>query len=141
MSRQRTNELTGDSDCVPDSPSNINKICVILGSLLNVTSTPAVRLMPLSLNNGLPASVLRFGSTDDDKVDFPYHIDSYAAMNTANILLHWWVITTYLDIMHSYEQFDDSFPFNPLELDYVVPNTASNLVYNKLTAVVTYKIR
>ena len=57
------------------------------------------------------------------------------------MLLHWLIIITYPDIVHSYEQFNDSFPFNPLELDCTVPNAASNLACNKLTDVVTYKTR
>ena len=77
MTQQRNNESTGDSNYVTDSPSKRNKICVMLGSLLNVTSTPILRPMPLSLDNGLPAAVLRFGSTDDNKVALSCHIDSH----------------------------------------------------------------
>ena len=94
--------------------------------------------MPLSLDNGLPAAVLQFGTNDMDSIEFSCHFDSCAAMNTANLLLHQWIMTTYPHIVHSYEQFDDNVPFQPIELDCAIPNAESKQNCNRLTAVVTY---
>ena len=69
--------------------------------------------MTVSLDNALPAAVIRFGSLDDTEVVFLCHLDSYAAINTANSLLHMWSMTTYPDIVLSYERFDDDQPFKP----------------------------
>ena len=94
--------------------------------------------MPLSLNNGLPAAVLQFGKNKDNDVDFSCHFDSCAAMNTANLLLHQWIMTSYPHIVDSYEQFDDNVSFQPIELDCAIPNAESKQNCNRLTAVVTY---
>ena len=97
--------------------------------------------MPLSLDNDLPAAVFSFGTSIDNEVEFSCHMDSCAAMNTANLLLHQWIMTTYPDIVDSYEHFNDDNPFQPIELDCAVPNSDSKQNRNKLTAVVTYKTR
>ena len=70
MSMQYTNQSNDDSDYVPDSPSKRRIVCVMLGYFLNVASTPAVRAIPLSLDNSLSATVFRFGSTYDNDVFF-----------------------------------------------------------------------
>ena len=67
--------------------------------------------MPLSLDNGIPAEVLQFVTDYNDDVEFSCHIDSCAAMNTANLLLHQWIMTSYPHIVDSYEKFDDNVPF------------------------------
>ena len=97
--------------------------------------------MPLSLDNDLPSTVLRFGSSDDNEISFSCHLDSCAAMNTGNTLLHMWIMTNYPDIVDSYEQFDDSDAFLPITLDCAIPATAAEKDAGKLTAVVTYKTR
>ena len=70
--------------------------------------------MPLSLDDVLPAAIIRFGSSDDNKVSFSYHLDNRAAMNTANSLLHMWIMITYPEIVLSYERFDDDQSFEPI---------------------------
>ena len=97
--------------------------------------------MPLSLDNGLPAAILQFGTTDDNEIEFACHFDSCAAMNTANLLLHQWIITSFPQIVHKYEHFNDELPFQPIELDCAIPNADSKKDCNRLTAVVSYKTR
>ena len=97
--------------------------------------------MPLVLDNCLPAVILQFGNDDDNEIPFTCHLDSCAAINTANLLLHQWTITTYPSIVISYEQFDDTDAFFPLALDCAVPSADADMVANKSTAVVTYKTR
>ena len=62
-------------------------------------------------------------------------------MNTANLTLHQWIMTTYPAIVDSYEQFDDATPFQPIGLDCAVPSADTNAIGNQLTAVVMYKTR
>jgi len=72
--------------------------------------------MPLDLDNGLPAIELRFVSNESSGTCFLCHVDSCSAMNTGNLLVHEWIMTTYPKIVCSYEQFDDENPLEPLQL-------------------------
>ena len=107
------------------------------GTLLNDVSSLTCRNMPLSLDDDLPAVVLRFGTSSDNEVPFACHLDTCAAMNTGSLHLHQWIITNNMHIVDSYEQYDNDNPFNPITLDYAVPSSDSDKVANKLTAVVT----
>ena len=111
------------------------------GSMLNTTAVPLLRHMSLSLDNGLPADVICFGTTDADEVPLSCHIDRCAAMNTGNLLLHMWIIRTYHEIVMKYEQCDDSNPFQPITLDCVILSLEEERASGKLSAVVTYKTR
>ena len=97
--------------------------------------------MPLSIDNDLPLTVLRFGSSDENEVAFSVHYDSYAAMNTANEILHIWIMTTYSEIVTGYEQYDDANAFQPITLDCTVPASTVKKEAGKLLSVVTYKKR
>ena len=95
--------------------------------------------MPLSLDNVLPAAVIRFESSDENEVVFSCHLDSYTAINTAKSLLRMWIMTTYSDIVLSYKQFDDE--FEPIQLDCDVPSLLADKEASKLTDIVTYMTR
>ena len=88
-----------------DDGSQRARILVLCGLMLTTTPLANIWQMPLSLDNCLPAAVLRFGSDAEDEVAFPCHLDSCAAMNTGSLTLHQWIITTYPAIVDSYEQF------------------------------------
>ena len=122
-----------------DDGSQRSHIMVVIGSLLATSPSENLRKMPLSLDNNLPAAVLRFGNNAEDEVAFTCHLDSCAAMNTANLTLHQWIMTTYPAIVDSYEQFDDVTPFQPIGLDCDVPSVDTNAIANQLTAVAAYK--
>ena len=97
-----------------------------------------LRHMPLDLDNGLPAIEVRFGSNTNDETCFLCHVDSCAAMNTGNLLMHEWIMTTYPGIVCSYEKFDDENPFEPLSLACAVSIEDLTATYGQLTSVVTY---
>lgn len=97
--------------------------------------------MPLSVDNGLPSTVLRFGSSDENEISFAVHCDSCAAMNTANELLHVWIMTTYLEIVQKYERYDDVAAFQPIILDCAIPTSDAEKSKGKLSSVFTYKTR
>ena len=124
-----------------DEPLKKQRLFVLSGTILNTTTTSDLRPMPLSLDNSLPAAIFRFGTSAENEIPFPCHLDSCAAMNTGNLTLHQWIMTTYPEIVHSYEQFDDAKPFAPISLACAVPSSESDMTSNKLTSVVTYKTR
>lgn len=97
------------------------------------------RQMALSLDNNLPSTVLRFGSNDENEVAFSVHYDRYASMNTANELLHIWIITLYPEIVVSYELYDDANSFHTITLDCDVSTSNSLKEVENLIAVIVYK--
>ena len=62
-------------------------------------------------------------------------------MNTGSLLLHMWIITTYPDIVLSYEQYNDANSFQPITLDCAIPASEVEKESGKLSAVITYKTR
>ena len=100
-----------------------------------------LRPMSLYVYKGLPAVVITFGSSDDNKNPFYCHLDSYAVMNTCNLLLHMWIITTYPAMLLSCEQYDDVSPFQPITLDYAISAYEAEKNTGKLSDIVTYKTR
>ena len=124
-----------------DTPSKKARMFTLSGSLLNIASADGIRPMPLALDNGLPAAVLRFGTSSEDEIPFSCHLDSCAAMNTGSLHLHQWVCTQHPHLVANYEQFDDKKPFRPITLDCAVPQSEAEKTTGKLTAVITYKTR
>jgi hypothetical protein len=55
---------------------------------------------------------------------------------------HQWVITTYPNLVHPYEQFDDSSPFEAIKIVGVIkyPANFEEETHGKLTAVVRYDL-
>ena len=97
--------------------------------------------MPLSLDNGLPSVTLRFGTSDNDEILFSCHLDTCAAMNTGNMLLHMWLMTKFPQIVVSFERCNDPTPFQPISLDCAIPLPDRDACMNRLTAVVVYRTR
>ena len=84
---------------------------------------PDLQYMTLSLDNELPAAVFYSGTLMDNEIPFSCHLDSCGAMNTGSLTLHQWISTTYLHIVHSYEQYDDSQPYVPISLACAIPSS------------------
>ena len=98
--------------------------------------------MSLPISDGLPAIEIRFGTSDNDEVPCSIHLDTCASINTGNLLLHQWLITTHPKIVHRYEQFDNTNPFQPIHLlGAINTDDLTDFDHGKLTAVVTYKTR
>lgn len=106
-----------------DTPSKRARMFTLNGTLLNVGSSPNLRAMPLSLDNGLSAAVLRFGTSSEDEIPFSCHLDSCAAMNAGSLHLHQWIMMKYAHLVEKYEQFDDENPFRPITFNYAVPQS------------------
>lgn len=89
---------------------------VLTGTLLNTTIIPALQQIPLSLDNDLPCTVFRFGSTTDNGIPFSCHFDICATTKTGNVLLRTWIITKNPRVVEIYDQFDDTNPFQLITL-------------------------
>ena len=63
-------------------------------------------------------------------------------MNTGNLLVNQWLMTKYPEIVHSYEQFDDSNPFETIMLEGALNvELAKYFEAGKLTDTMTYITR
>ena len=68
-----------------------------------------VRPMPPDIDNVLPGILLEIIQTSSSiSPNFLAHIDTCASMNTGNLLLHQWIITTYPECVAEYTHFDDN---------------------------------
>ena len=114
---------------------------MLQAQLLSTMINNGVRQIPLKISNDLPVIEIQFGKNDQNETSFLCHVDSCAGMNTGNLRLHQWIITTYPSIVKSYEVYNDDNAFNPLTLDFAVPTESSSATSNQLTSVVTYFTR
>lgn len=125
-----------------DEPSDKRgRLCVVSAAIFisKLAQERALRQMPLDLDNGLPGVLLRLGLAEGENVCFMCHVDSCAAMNTGNLLLHQYVITQHPHLVAEYVQYDDSHPFEPIQLQCAVDDaTRSSTEHGRLTAIVRY---
>ena len=84
-----------DSLIKRDDNTKRMRLFVTLGSTYNTSIHPTLRQMSLSLDNNIPLTVLRFSTSDINKIVFSCHLDRCAAMNTWNSLLHMLIMTEY----------------------------------------------
>ena len=99
--------------------------------------------MPLETDSRLPAIVFRLGTCDESEVPVTFNLDTCAGMNVGNLLVHQYLITKFPDCVHSYEEYNDENPFNPIALEGVTADTSDKEEFEngKLTAVVRYHTR
>ena len=95
--------------------------------------------MPLDVKNGLPGFELWFGTNPSNKCCFIFHLNTCVAMNTGNLTVHKWLMTTYLELVAEYIQFDNQHPFEPLQLHCAVEDLAvMESIHGNLKAIVLY---
>ena len=76
-----------------DTRRQRNRLWIFSASIL-VNATAAITPpMLLDVDNGLPGIELWFGTQADHEVGFICHMDTCAAMNTGNLLVHKWLMT------------------------------------------------
>ena len=85
--------------------------------LLEINCTASIQAIPLAVSNGSPAAEFQLRDSNEIKVTCRFNLDSCAIMDTGNLLLHQWLMTKYPEIVHCYEQFEDSNPFEPIMLE------------------------
>ena len=70
---------------------------------------------------------------------FPSLVESCAAKNIENIEIHQWIITKFPEIFAEYIKYDDTNPFQPLQLQVAIHDFDATYAYTgKLTALVRY---
>jgi hypothetical protein len=101
-----------------------------------------VKPFPIRIDNLMPAITLDLGVPPDPSVSLVCLYDTCAAVCSGNLLFHQWVITTFPELVHSYEQFDDSNPFEAIKLVGALKDPAEFDVasHGQLTAVVRYHL-
>jgi hypothetical protein len=108
----------------------------------SATTGPRLAPFPIRINNLMPAITVNLGHSLDAAVSLVCLYDTCAAVCSGNLLFHQWVITTYPDLVHSFEQFDDANPFEPIKLVGAITNPADfdAAAHGQLTAVVRYHL-
>ena len=96
--------------------------------------------MPLYLYNGLPGIVLRIRKTNnDDNISLLAHVDTCAAMNTGNLLLHKYIMIKHPSLFSEFVQYDNADPFDPIILQCAVADLVkAENDHGKITYVVCY---
>ena len=64
--------------------------------------------MPLDVDNVLPGIEIWFGTDPANEISFIHHMDTCAAMNTGNLLVHKWLMTQNPELVAEYIQFNDA---------------------------------
>ena len=112
---------------------------------MQILTTPASNItppMPLDVDNGLPGVEMWFGRNKSSEGGMFCHLDSCAVINTGNLHVHKWLITTYLHLVIEYIQYDDTNPFQPFKLACVVrDHEMIDSMHGKLTTIVRYWLR
>ena len=117
---------------------DVNKktsLYIYTAHLLDTPSHVPVRQMPLDLDNGLPGVVPWIEKTNnDDNISLLAHVDTCAAMNTGNLLLHKYIMIKHPSLFSEFVQYDNADPFDPIILQCAVANLVKTENYHgKLT--------
>jgi hypothetical protein len=108
----------------------------------SATTNPGLAPFPIHINNLMPAITVDLGHSLDAAVSLVCLYDTCAAVCSGNFLFHQWVITTYPDLVLSFEQFNDANPFEPIKLVGAIKNPADfdAAAHGQLTTVVCYHL-
>jgi len=99
--------------------------------------------MLIPVNNSLPTIYLALGqNASDTAVNLGCLFDSCTAVSSGYKLFHWYLVSKYPDIVHSYEECNSSSnPFQPIKLASAVKDTAASNgkdILGELSAVICY---
>ena len=97
--------------------------------------------MPIDIDNRLPGISLRLGTSNANEISILCHVDTCAAMCTGNLKVHKWIMTAFPETVMDYVEFDDTEPFNPVQLSCAIEQGNIAPDSGKLTAVVRYWTR
>ena len=98
--------------------------------------------MTLDVDNHLLVVELWFVLEELSEIGLLYHLYLCTAMNTGNLYVHRWLITTYPHLVDEYIQYHDATPFQPLQLVCAVCDLDTvKSMHGKLTAIVRYLLR
>ena len=125
-----------------------SRLFITTAQIFNQATSTLLRPMPLDIDNGLPAIEFPFGQPNRwDYISFTCHIDSCAAMNTGNLLVHKWIITSHPEMVIDFTMYNNTNPFQPVQLLCALKNddstdghTQAELdVASSLCAIVRYR--
>ena len=139
-SRTSAASPTGPVDTNPSPPKKARNFPLFVRSLQNQVSTsPALRPMPIRVDNGLPHLRLNLGLSSDATLSVLF--DSGAALSSGYLPYHLWIMRENPDIVASFERFDDSNPFEPIKLGGAIrhPDDYNESMHGQLTAIIRYK--
>ena len=98
--------------------------------------------IPLNVDNGLPGIELWFGTDLIHEIGIIFHMDTCVAINTSNLMVHKWLVTQNPELVAEYIQFDDAYPFDPIQVHCAVEYLATiKSMYSRLTVIVRYWLR
>jgi hypothetical protein len=102
---------------------------------------PALPLMPIAIDNGLPHITFSLGS-DPALLDLTLRglMDTCGALNTGYLLFHLWLMSERPDLVAEFILFDDSNPFEPIKFGGAIrdPSDFDAADHGNLTAVIRY---
>jgi hypothetical protein len=120
------------------------RLYTIMVKIVQQSATPSSRVQPfpIRINNKMPAIAFDLGTTTDGAVALVCLYDTCAAVCSGNLFFHQWVITTYPQLVHSFETFDDANPFEVIKLVGAIKDPASfnEEMHGQLTAVICYHL-
>lgn len=123
-----------------DNGEQMPFICTQLVRIFH-SGTQQTRTMPIPVNNGLPTFHLTLGKAGNGSINLGCLFDSCAAVSSGYKLFHWYLMSKYPEIVHSYEEYDNSEnPFQPIKLAGAVRDKAGGGkdILGELTAVIRY---
>ena len=118
------------------------RLWVFTAQILVTPASDSNPPMPLDVDNGLSGVELWFGCEASSEIGLLCHLDSCAVMNTGTLQVHQWLMTAHPHWVVEYIQYDNSNPFQPLQLACAVRDLEkAESMHGKLTAIVRYWMR
>lgn len=96
--------------------------------------------MPIRIDNGLPHITFALGPASN-RVNLSVLFDSGAALSSGYLPYHLQIMRENPNVVASYEQFDDSNPFEPIKLGGAIrhPDDYDATIHGQLTAIIRYR--
>jgi hypothetical protein len=138
----RTNDTLANPDSASPNTSHKkprNYALFVRSCQQQVSTSPALRPMPIRVDNGLPHLRLNLGLSAPATLSVLF--DSGAALSSGYLPYHLWIMRQNPETVASFERFDDANPFEPIKLGGAIrhPDDYNESVHGQLTAIIRYK--
>ena len=107
----KKNSKPQDDDIPNDQHRKKRYMRVFSAQILTNPASNTNPPMPLDADNALPVIELWFGKESPSEVGLIFHLDTCVAMNTGNLHVYQWLMTTRPYLVAEYIQYDDCKPF------------------------------
>ena len=129
-------------DTSKDEPRKKSRLWIFSTNILVNNTLSISPPIPLDVYNALPGIELWFGTSSENEVRYMCHMDTCVAMNTGNLLIHQWNLTSHPHLVAEFIQYDDRDPFDPLKFHCAVEDLVkTESMHGKLTAIMHYWLR